>query len=66
MITLWLGWIIPAQARPLAEVRPQLIQQMRAERAQENRRVYMGKLLDQNPVAINELALEKIGDRSKK
>jgi parvulin-like peptidyl-prolyl isomerase len=66
------GWHIvklldtkPAQARPLSEVRPQLIQQMRAERAQENRRGYVAKLLDQNSVAINELALDKIGQSKK-
>jgi peptidylprolyl isomerase len=50
----------PAYTRPLAEVREQLAQRLRAERAQENRRAYVAKLLEQNPLAINELALAKL------
>lgn len=50
----------PAGAKPLAEVRDQLIQQLRADRAQELRRAYFGGLLAKNPIAINELALQKL------
>jgi len=46
--------------RPLAEVREALAAQVRAERAQANRQAYLSKLLEQNPPAINELALSKV------
>jgi len=48
-----------AYTRPLSEVRAQLIQQLRAHRAMENRQAYLGKLLQANPPAINELGLSK-------
>jgi peptidylprolyl isomerase len=50
----------PAATRPLAEVRDQLAQRMRDERAAANRRAYLGKLIEQSPPAINELALSKV------
>lgn len=50
----------PASTRPLPEVRDALVAQMRAERAQANRQAYLAKLLEQNPPAINELALSKV------
>jgi peptidylprolyl isomerase len=50
----------PAATRPLSEVREPLASRLRAERAQANRQAYLVKLLDQNPPAINELALSKV------
>jgi parvulin-like peptidyl-prolyl isomerase len=44
----------------LDEIRPQLIQKMRAERARANSQQYLSKLLQDNPVQINELALSKV------
>jgi peptidylprolyl isomerase len=49
-----------ASARPFAEVREALVAQLRADRAQANRQAYLSKLLEQNPPAINELALSKL------
>lgn len=46
--------------RTLPEVRDQLAQQMRAERAAALRRTYLAELLKQNPSAINEIALSKV------
>lgn len=42
------------------EVKPQLIQLLRADRARLNREAYLAKLQQQNPVSINELALAKL------
>ncbi|AHF93379.1 peptidyl-prolyl cis-trans isomerase [Opitutaceae bacterium TAV5] len=44
----------------LTEVRGQLAQQLRAERARANRQAWMARLLEQNPMAINELALSQV------
>jgi len=44
----------------LDEVRPQLIQRMRAERANEISQQYLAKLVQANPIQIDELALGKI------
>lgn len=49
-----------AYTASLNEVRPQLVQQLRAERTRVNSLAYMNKLLQENPVAINELALSSI------
>jgi peptidylprolyl isomerase len=49
-----------SHTRPLAEVREALVERMRAERAEANRRAYMAELLKQNPPIINELALSKL------
>lgn len=49
-----------ASTRSLAEVREQLVQRLREERAAANRRAYLGKLIEQAPPAINELALSKL------
>jgi parvulin-like peptidyl-prolyl isomerase len=43
----------------LAQVKPQLVQQLRAEKAQANSQAYLARLLQENPVAINELALSQ-------
>ncbi|AHF92543.1 peptidyl-prolyl cis-trans isomerase [Opitutaceae bacterium TAV5] len=49
-------------ARPLTldEVRVQLSQRLRAERLQANRQAYLAKLLEENPMTINELALSRV------
>ncbi len=44
----------------LPEIRPQLIQQMRNERAREDSQQYIAKLLKDNPVQINELNLSNV------
>jgi peptidylprolyl isomerase len=49
-----------AHTRPLAEVKDQLTQRIREERAAALRRTYLAKVLEQSPPAINELALSKL------
>src|ERR1700758_2006398 len=44
----------------LEEIRSALAQQLRNEKSQANSQAYLGKLLQQTPVAINELALSKV------
>jgi len=44
----------------LAEIRPQLVQQMRAEQARLNSQKYIAKLLEQTPIQLNELNLSKV------
>jgi len=44
----------------LDEVRSQLVQQLRNEKTQSDSQAYLAKLLQQSPVAINELALSKL------
>jgi parvulin-like peptidyl-prolyl isomerase len=51
-----------SHTRPLAEVRDALVQRMRAERAEANRRAYVAELFKQSPPIINELALSKLLD----
>jgi len=43
----------------LAQLKPQLVQQMRTEKAKANSQAYLAQLLQENPVAINELALSQ-------
>lgn len=50
----------PAGYRPLAEVRETLVAQLGAAKGRELRQAYLAKLLEQNPPAINELALSKV------
>jgi len=52
--------------RTLPEVREQLVQQMRSERATVLRRAYLAELLKQNPPILNELALSNLLDNSRK
>ncbi|MBR0960673.1 peptidylprolyl isomerase [Bradyrhizobium japonicum] len=52
--------------RTLPEVREQLVQQMRSERAAVLRRAYLAELLKQNPPILNELALSNLLDNSRK
>ncbi|OAM90057.1 peptidylprolyl isomerase [Termitidicoccus mucosus] len=49
-----------ARALTLDEVRVPLARRLRAERAQANRQAYLSKLLEENPVVINELALAEL------
>jgi parvulin-like peptidyl-prolyl isomerase len=55
-----------AYTRTLPEVREQLVQQMRAERANALRRAYVAELLKQHPPVLNELALSNLFENSKK
>jgi peptidylprolyl isomerase len=52
--------------RTLPEVRDQLVQQMRTERAAMLRRAYIAELLKQHPPVLNELALSNLLDSSRK
>ncbi len=52
---------IKAQSvRPLAEVRPQLMQALRQRRAQEIEKKYLDDLVDKTPLGVNEIALGKL------
>ncbi len=55
-----------AHTAALEEVRGQLAQRLRAERARANREAYLAKLQQQNPVAVNELALSKVLDKAER
>jgi parvulin-like peptidyl-prolyl isomerase len=50
----------------LDEIRAPLVQQLRNEKTQANSQAYLAKLLQQTPVAINELALSKVLGKSEK
>lgn len=52
--------------RTLPEVRDQLVQQLRSERAGQLRRVYVAELQKQHPPVLNELALSGLFDSSRK
>ncbi len=49
-----------SHTRPLPEVRDALVQRMRAERVEANRRAYVAELLKQTPPVVNEIALSKL------
>ena len=55
-----------AYTRTLPEVRDQLVQQMRSERATMMRRAYLGELLKEHPPILNELALSTLLDSVRK
>jgi parvulin-like peptidyl-prolyl isomerase len=55
-----------AYTRTLPEVREQLVQQMRNERATMMRRSYLAELLKQHPPVLNELALSNLLENSRK
>jgi len=55
-----------AYTRQLAEVRDQLAQRIREERAAANRRAYLAKLIEQSPPVINELALSHLLEKTGK
>ncbi|WP_127078954.1 peptidylprolyl isomerase [Rhodomicrobium lacus] len=65
------GWHIvklletkPSETRPLATVRNQLVQRLRAQRAEALRRAYIAKVIEQNRLVVNELALTRVFDSS--
>jgi parvulin-like peptidyl-prolyl isomerase len=49
-----------SHTRPLAEVRDALVQRIRSERAEANRRAYIAELFKQTPPVVNEIALSKL------
>ena len=49
-----------ANTPTLEQIKDQLVQQMRAEKAKANSQAYLAKLLQENPLAINELELSKV------
>ncbi|WP_027553019.1 peptidylprolyl isomerase [Bradyrhizobium sp. Cp5.3] len=49
-----------AHTRSFAEVRDALVQRMRAERIEANRRAYVAEVLKQSPPVVNEIALSKL------
>ncbi|MBA7468057.1 Chaperone SurA [subsurface metagenome] len=49
-----------SRTRSLAEVRDLLVERIRAERAEVNRRAYLAELLKQNPAVVNEIALSRV------
>ncbi|MBJ7407950.1 MAG: peptidyl-prolyl cis-trans isomerase [Bradyrhizobium sp.] len=49
-----------SHTRPLADVRDALVQRMRAERVEANRRAYVAELLKQTPPVVNEIALSRL------
>jgi parvulin-like peptidyl-prolyl isomerase len=51
-----------SRTRSLSEVRDALVQRIRAERAEANRRAYVANLLKQTPPVVNEIALSKLFD----
>ena len=51
---------------PLEEIRAQLIEQVRSEKAQALRQAYLAKLLQDKPISINELALSKLLKKAEK
>jgi parvulin-like peptidyl-prolyl isomerase len=55
-----------AYTRTLPEVREQLVQQMRSERATMMRRAYLAELLKEHPPILNELALSNLLDGVRK
>jgi parvulin-like peptidyl-prolyl isomerase len=50
----------PAETRSLADVHDALVQRLRAQRAQALQQAYVARLLEQDPPAVNELALSKV------
>lgn len=46
--------------RPLSEVHDALVERLRAQQADANRRGYVANLVKNNPPAINEIALTKV------
>jgi parvulin-like peptidyl-prolyl isomerase len=50
----------------LEQIRPQLVAQLRAEKTKANSQAYLARLLQENPLAINELALGQIAGGDKK
>jgi peptidylprolyl isomerase len=49
-----------AAPRPLAEVRDSLIASLRQRKLQDNQQAYVARVLDKNPVSVNEALLRKL------
>lgn len=49
-----------SRTRSMAEVKDLLVERIRAERAEANRRAYLAELLRVNPAVVNEIALSKV------
>jgi len=61
------GWHIvrlvatkPAAPRPLSEVKDTLITMLRQRKSKDSQQAYVARLLEKNPVAVNEAALRKL------
>jgi peptidylprolyl isomerase len=52
----------PAAPRPLAEVKDTLIASLRQRKLQDNQQAYVARMLDKNPVTVNEALLKKLFD----
>ena len=50
----------PERPIPLAQVKDALAERMRAERAAANRQAYLTRLLQENPIAVNELSVRDL------
>jgi len=50
----------PERPIPLAQVKDALAERMRAERAAANRQAYLARLLQENPIAVNELSVRDL------
>ncbi|MES2705648.1 MAG: peptidylprolyl isomerase [Verrucomicrobiota bacterium] len=50
----------------LDQIRSQLVAQLRAEKTRANSQAYLAKLLQENPLAVNELALSQLVGEAKK
>lgn len=51
-----------AAVRPLSEVRESLAQALRMQRAQENEREYMNRIVSKHPITVNEIALSGMAE----
>ena len=49
-----------SRTRSMAEVRDLLVERIRAERSEANRRAYLAELLRLNPAVVNEIALSRV------
>jgi peptidylprolyl isomerase len=61
------GWHIvrltatkPAAPRPLAEVKETIVTNLRQRKAKDSQQAYVAKMLEKNPIAINEPGLRKM------
>ena len=55
-----------ANTPTLEQIRPQLVQQLRTEKAKANSQEFLARILKENPLAINELALSKLIQKAEK
>lgn len=54
-----------SRTRTMAEVRDLLVERIRAERSEANRRAYLAELLRVNPAVVNEIALSRVLEPTK-